>query len=445
MSALARYFMAHSIPVAGYDRTPSPLTTQLQAEGALLHFTDDPDLIPTPFRDPQACLVVYTPAVPSDMRELTFFRSHGFQVEKRAQVLGRLTETSIGLCVAGTHGKTTTSAMTAHILNHSHLQCNAFVGGIMKNYASNYLLAETSPYVVVEADEYDRSFHQLRPFISVITSIDPDHLDIYGSTEAYAESFQHYASLIKTGGALIRHHSITTPLPVDSNVRTFTYSQADGDFHADNIRIDNGKITFDFISPLTSIADISLGQPIPVNIDNSIAAMAMAQLVGCTSDEVKQAIATFSGVERRFDFHINNPRHVLLSDYAHHPKEILQCVKSMRQIFPNRKISAIFQPHLYSRTRDFYTEFAAALSMLDEVMLCEIYPAREKPIPGITSQLIVDALDKKVKKQVITSTDIPDIVCQRDFDVLLLLGAGDINKYIPQIVNIITEKEKEEA
>ncbi|ERK40371.1 UDP-N-acetylmuramate--L-alanine ligase [Segatella baroniae F0067] len=440
MSAIARYFIHKGMVVAGYDKTPSALTRQLEQEGMLIHYEENVEEIPQACRDRSACLVVYTPAIPADHRELVYFRENGFEIEKRAQVLGTLTRTHKGLCVAGTHGKTTTSTMCAHIMHQSHLDCNAFLGGISKNYGTNYILSDSSDYVVIEADEFDRSFHWLRPWMTVITSTDPDHLDIYGTKEAYLESFRHYTTLIQPGGALILHKNLEMKQDVSEGVKVYEYSLEEGDFHAANIRMKNGEITFDFISPIENVPNIVLGQPVPINIENGVAAMAMAQLNGCTAEELKYGMKTYGGVDRRFDFKVKNDRHVFLSDYAHHPKEIFQSAKSMRELYHDRKITAIFQPHLYTRTRDFYKEFAEALSQLDEVVLCDIYPAREKPIPGVTSKLIYDNLKPGVEKRMIHKEDVIDFVKSRDFDVLIVLGAGDLDNYVPQMAKIIESK-----
>lgn len=440
MSALARYFMSRGLVVAGYDKTPSALTHQLEKEGMVIHYDENTDEIPHACRDKASCLVIYTPAIPATHKELCYFRENGFEIQKRAQVLGTLTRTHKGLCVAGTHGKTTTSTMCAHIMHQSHVDCNAFLGGISKNYGTNYILSDHSDYVVIEADEFDRSFHWLRPWMSVITSTDPDHLDIYGTKEAYLESFRYYTELIQPGGALIIHTNLEMKAHVQEGVKTYTYSRDAGDFHAENIIIENGEITFDFISPVECIKKVKLGQPVPVNIENGVAAMAMAQLNGCTAEELKYGMETYHGVDRRFDFKIKNNRHVFLSDYAHHPKEILQSARSLKELYKNRKITAIFQPHLYSRTRDFYKDFADALSNFDEVILTEIYPARELPIEGVTSKLIYDNLKPGVEKSMIKKDDVLNLVKNRDFDVLITLGAGDLDNFVPQITQIIEEK-----
>ena len=440
MSAIARYFIHRGQVVAGYDKTPSDLTHQLEKEGMLIHYEEDIDEIPHACKNPKSTLVVYTPAIPATHKELEFFRERGFEIQKRAQVLGTLTRSHKGLCFAGTHGKTTTSTMCAHIMHQSHMDCNAFLGGISKNYGTNYILSDSSDYVVIEADEFDRSFHWLRPWMSVITSTDPDHLDIYGTKEAYLESFRHYTELIQPGGALIIHRDLEMKQHVQEGVKVYDYSREAGDFHAENIVIDNGEISFDFVSPIENVKNIKLGQPVPINIENAVAAMAMAQLNGCTAEELRYGMRTYAGVDRRFDFKIKNDKHVFLSDYGHHPKEVLQSARSLKELFKGRKITVIFQPHLYTRTRDFYREFADALSNFDEVVLTEIYPAREEPIEGVTSKLIFDNLKPGVEKTIIRKDDVLDYVKSRDFDVLVVLGAGNLDNYVPQIAKIIDSK-----
>ena len=436
MSAIARYFLGKGLVVAGYDKTATPLTRQLEKEGMSIHYQENIDLIPDGCKDKTSCLVVYTPAIPAEHKELCFFQENNFEIEKRAQVLGTLTRAHKGLCVAGTHGKTTTSTMCAHLLHQSHVDCNAFLGGISKNYGTNYILSK-SDYVVIEADEFDRSFHWLRPWISVITATDPDHPDIYGTKEAYLESFRHYSSLIQPGGALIIHKNLEMKDELQEGVERYEYSLDEGDFHAENIIIENGEITFDFVSPIENVKNVRLGQPVPINIENGVAAMAMAQLAGCTADELRQAMETYSGVERRFDFKIKTDKLVFLSDYAHHPQEIFQSARSIRELYRDKKITAIFQPHLYTRTRDFYKDFASSLSLLDEVVLCDIYPAREKPIEGVTSKLIYDNLREGVEKKMIKKEEVLDFVKSKDFQVLIVLGAGDLDNYVPEIENIL--------
>ena len=440
MSALLRYFMASGMPVGGYDKTPSELTKRLEEEGAQLHYEDDPDLIPETFRDKAHTLVVYTPAIPADHKEMAWFRAEGFEIQKRAYVLGLLTRSAKGLCVAGTHGKTTTTSMLAHLLHESKVGCNAFLGGITKNYGTNYLLDENSDYVVIEADEFDRSFHHLRPFATAITSADPDHLDIYGTEAAYLESFSHYTSLVQPGGALVIEESVKIDLKLQEGVTCYTYGRTSGDFHAENLKIGGGRIVFDLISPLGNVTDVELGVPVSINIDNGIAAMALAQLAGANAEEIRQAMKTFAGVGRRFDFKIKTDKVVLLSDYAHHPEEIRQSILSLREVFEGRKITTIFQPHLYSRTNDFYREFAEALSLADEVYLTEIYPARELPMPGVTSQLIYDAMSDGVKKQLVEKDNVLELVKQEEFDLLVILGAGDLDNQMGDIAAVLSAR-----
>lgn len=440
MSALVRYFLSKGKKVAGYDRTPSELTEKLIEEGANIHYDDNVELIPSDFCNPQTTLVVYTPAIPDTHSELSYFRKNGYSIQKRAQVLGMLTQTEKGLCVAGTHGKTTTSTMTAHLLHQSTIGCNAFLGGISKNYNTNLLLSADSEYVVIEADEFDRSFHWLSPFASVITATDADHLDIYGTEEAYLESFSHYTSLIRTGGALIVRTGITLNPRLQDGVTLYNYSKDEGDFHAENIRIGNGEIFFDYISPLGNIDNIQLGVPIAINIENGIAAMALAQLSGVSNEEIKKAMATFRGVDRRFDFKIKNEKVVFLSDYAHHPEEIKQSILSMRALYTDKKLTAVFQPHLYTRTRDFYQEFADSLSLLDEVILTEIYPAREEPIPGVSSELIYNHLRPDMEKCICKKENLIETLSKKDIEVLITLGAGDIDNYVPQICELLNKR-----
>jgi len=440
MSALVRYFLSKGKKVAGYDRTPSELTEKLIEEGANIHYDDNVELIPSDFCNPQTTLVVYTPAIPDTHSELSYFRKNGYSIQKRAQVLGMLTQTEKGLCVAGTHGKTTTSTMTAHLLHQSTIGCNAFLGGISKNYNTNLLLSADSEYVVIEADEFDRSFHWLSPFASVITATDADHLDIYGTEEAYLESFSHYTSLIRPGGALIVRKGITLNPRLQDGVTLYNYSKDEGDFHAENVRIGNGELFFDYISPLGNIDNIQLGVPIAINIENGIAAMALAQLSGVSNEEIKKAMATFRGVDRRFDFKIKNEKVVFLSDYAHHPEEIKQSILSMRALYTDKKLTAVFQPHLYTRTRDFYQEFADSLSLLDEVILTEIYPAREEPIPGISSELIYNHLRPDMEKCICKKENLIETLSKKDIEVLITLGAGDIDNYVPQICELLNKR-----
>ena len=440
MSALVRYFLSKGKAVGGYDRTASALTEKLRQEGADIHYEDNVALIPEVFLNPETTLIVYTPAIPAEHKELTYFREHNFEIQKRAQVLGMITQTERGLCVAGTHGKTTTSTMAAFLLDNSHVKCNAFLGGISKNYGTNLLVSDQSDFVVIEADEFDRSFHWLTPYATVITATDSDHLDIYGTHEAYLESFRKYTSLIRPDGYLIIKKGIDLQPDVKEGVTVYTYSDKEGDFHAENIRIGNGEIFFDFISPLGNIKDVQLGVPVYVNIENGIAAMALAQIGGATDEEIKAAMPQFKGVDRRFDFKLKNYHIVFLSDYAHHPAEIKQSVSSLRMLYPDKKLTAIFQPHLYTRTRDFYKDFADSLSLLDEVILLDIYPARELPIEGVTSKLIYDNLRPGIEKTMCHKEDLIELLKTKKIEVLITLGAGDVDNYVTPIYELLKDR-----
>lgn len=440
MSALVRYFLSKGKAVGGYDRTASALTEKLRQEGADIHYEDNVALIPEVFLNPATTLIVYTPAIPAEHKELTYFREHNFEIHKRAQVLGMITQTERGLCVAGTHGKTTTSTMAAFLLDNSHVKCNAFLGGISKNYGTNLLVSDQSDFVVIEADEFDRSFHWLTPYATVITATDSDHLDIYGTHEAYLESFRKYTSLIRPDGYLIIKKGIDLQPDVKEGVTVYTYSDKEGDFHAENIRIGNGEIFFDFISPLGNIKDVQLGVPVYVNIENGIAAMALAQIGGATAEEIKAAMPQFKGVDRRFDFKLKNDHIVFLSDYAHHPAEIKQSVSSLRMLYPDKKLTAIFQPHLYTRTRDFYKDFADSLSLLDEVILLDIYPARELPIEGVTSKLIYDNLRPGIEKTMCHKEDLIELLKTKNIEVLITLGAGDVDNYVTPIYELLKDR-----
>ncbi len=440
MSAIARYFNAKGKNVAGYDLTSSKLTNELIAEGIDIHFSDDVALIPSIYKNIEDTLIVYTPAIPATNNEITYFRENNFEIQKRAQVLGEVTKLENALCVAGTHGKTTTSTMLAHILKESHVDCNAFLGGIAKNYTSNLLLSEISDLVVIEADEFDRSFHSLLPHMAIITSTDPDHLDIYGTHANYLESFAHFTSLIKPGGALIVKKGIELSPRLQDNVQLYYYDvNAKADFFADNIRVENGELLFDFFTPTSSVKNISLGVPLLINVENAVAAMAVAHLNGVTDSELKVAMENFKGIRRRFDVHYKSDKIVVIDDYAHHPEELKASIKSVKFLYPNKKVLGVFQPHLYSRTKEFYSEFADALSLLDAAALVEIYPARELPMEGVTSKLIYDLIGLK-DKYMITKSELIDFVDNADFDVLLTIGAGDIDTYLPKIVDQIAAK-----
>lgn len=442
MAALARYYMSQGCPVAGYDLTPSDLTRELAEEGAIITYTDSPDEIPAGYRDPSSTLVIFTPAVPHDNLIVTWFRENGFEMKKRAEVLGLITRNSHGICFAGTHGKTTTSSMAAHLLHCTPVGCNAFLGGILRNYGSNLLLSPTSPWTVIEADEYDRSFHHLTPHIAVITSTDPDHLDIYGTEEAYLESFAHFTELIGPGGTLIVHEGLKLVPRPGKDVKVYTYGRESGDFHAANVNAGNGTITFDFIAPDgTTITDISLGVPVDINVDNAVAALAACYLTGSLTPEVaREAMSTFMGPKRRFEFWLREPGErgrVIIDDYAHHPDELKASIASVRAIYPGRRLTVAFQPHLYSRTRDFAPQFAEALSMADEVIILDIYPARELPIEGVTPELILKDV-KSAIKSTISRKNLIETIKNNNFEVLMTVGAGDINIDLPEIIKNIT-------
>ena len=439
MSALARYFAAKGARVLGYDRTPSPLTKELEAEGIAVQYDDSLDTVKA--LDVANTIVVRTPAVPEDMAVYVWLKEQGFQILKRAEVLGLVTRSERALCVAGTHGKTTTSTMLAHILHQSHVGANAFLGGIANNYGTNLLLDQKSDLVVVEADEFDRSFHHLTPHISVITSMDPDHLDIYGTEEVYRESFMHYASLVQE--ALVVKNSLQ--LTVDKlQARVYTYAVGEkADFYADNIRVANGEIRFDFHTPQQSVEDVQLGVPVWVNIENGVAAMAVAWLMGATDEELREGMRSFSGVYRRFNVHVNTPQITYIDDYAHHPMELKASIESVRKLYPERYVIGVFQPHLFSRTQDFAEEFAAVLSQLDEVALLPIYPAREEPIQGVTSEWLMDKVQTK------RALVLPDILAKYLRErvknclakekncVVITMGAGDIDRQVQKIAKAL--------
>ena len=437
MAALERYFMAKAYAVAGYDRTPSELTDKLAAEGARISFVDDVEqAIPAEFRDPKETLVVYPPAIPADNHVLSYFRDNRFEVVKRAAVLGRVTHESRGICFAGTHGKTTTSSLAAHILHNCKVDCNAFLGGVLRNYDSNFLLAPESPWSVIEADEFDRSFHHLRPWIAVVTSTDPDHLDIYGTEEAYLESFAHFTSLVHPGGALVVHEGLKLKPRPQEGVKVYSYSRDSGDFHAERIRRGNGEIRFDFVYPGGRIDDISLGVPVEVNIENAVASLGACWLTGdMETKAARTAVGSFLGAKRRFEFWLKEPGEhgrAIIDDYAHHPDELKASIRSVKALYPGRKLTVVFQPHLYTRTRDFYRGFAEALSLADEVILIPIYPARELPIPGVESEMILPLISG-AKKEVVARENLIDTIKNRNFEILLTAGAGDIADLVPGI------------
>lgn len=458
MSALERYFKANGYKVGGYDKTPSPLTEALIAEGIDIHFEDNIEAVAPEFKDPENCIICYTPAIPKEHGELCYFQQHGFQVMKRSKILGIVTEQKRGLCVAGTHGKTTTSSMIAHILKQSHVDCNAFLGGILKPYESNLMLSgvdgqnAASDLTVIEADEFDRSFHTLRPYMSVITSCDPDHLDIYGTEEAYRESFAHYASLIdpNKGNAsvpamLLKHKGIKVDVSrLQQGVRYAEYSSTEeADYYATNIRIGNGTIRFDFVARAEGIVmkDMEPGVPAPINVDNAVAALTICWLNGCTEEELRNGLKSFGGAKRRFDFYIKRDDLVVMDDYAHHPDEIKASLTSVKQLFAGRQVTVCFQPHLYSRTHDLVEGFAEALAIPDRTILLPIYPAREQPIPGVTSEWLLDKIDSADKTLVAKEQLVEHLQSLRKagkLDVVVMMGAGvDIERLVQPVTDAL--------
>lgn len=432
MSALARYFNAKGFSVAGYDRTESSLIKSLRNEGIDVNHDDSVAAIPENFTHPNSTMIIMTPAIPEDHPQLLYFQKNNFTIHKRAQVLGDITRQQLGLCIAGTHGKTTTSTITAHLLYQSHVSCSAFLGGIANNYQNNLLLSKESNLVVIEADEYDRSFHQLSPYMAVITSMDADHLDIYETPEAFRESFEHFTSLIRPGGALIAHKGIEITPRLQKGVKLFSYSLTEGDFYAENIRNQADRIYFDFVAPTERINDLYLTVPILINVENSVAAIALAWLNGVTNEEIRTSISSFSGIYRRFNVVYKSDKVIFMDDYAHHPSELKASINSIRSLYPDRKITGIFQPHLYSRTKDFAKDFAGSLSSLDELILLDIYPAREKPIEGVTSDLIFKDVNLK-NKTLCSKENLLPLLKDKDLDVLVTFGAGDIDQLVPQI------------
>ena len=444
MANLVRYYLRHGAKVAGYDRTPSDLTDELESEGALLTFTDDDREIPEEFRTPDT-LVVYTPAVPESNRILSYFRRSGHEVIKRAALLGRITRHTEAICVAGSHGKTTTSSMIANILRQSARGCTAFLGGILRNTGSNLVLDEKSPVSVIEADEYDRSFHQLTPTIAIVTSTDPDHLDIYGDEEHYLEAFSHFTSLIRPGGTLLMHTGMKMIPAAGASVKVETYSGgAEGDWHADDIKIGEGRITFTLVCPDgRRLEGLSPGVPVEINIDNAVAAAAAALTAGATEEDVRRGLAQFKGARRRFEIYLDGTEKpdgpVLIDDYAHSPNEISASIKSVRKLYPGRKICVVFQPHLYTRTRDFADGFAKALSQADSVVMPEIYPARELPIEGITSHTILDKVTCH-EKTYCERKDLLKLIKNSNFEILMTLGAADIDRLLPAIYEDLSSR-----
>lgn len=441
MSALARYFHTKGYYVSGYDRTATVLTRELEAEGIVIHFRDEVELIEDAFRDKKNTLVVYTPAIPKDHSELNYFLANGFEVKKRSEVLGLLTRTHKGICVAGTHGKTTISTMVSHLLKQSKVDCSAFLGGVSQNYKTNLLLSSKSEFVVLEADEFDRSFLQLSPYLALVSSVDADHLDIYGDDRSVKDSFLQYTTLIKEGGILLTKKEINLIFPVGKNVTHYTYSVDDNsaDFYAQNIRLNDGLYVFDFTTPKGILKDFKLGIPALVNVENAVGACAASWLAGASYQELKDALPGFKGIRRRFDYRIKTDKLVLIDDYAHHPEEIKATIKSVRALYPHKKITGVFQPHLFSRTKDFYQEFASSLNALDELILLDIYPARELPMKGVSANMILDIVDLPVKS-LSSKEHLFERICEHNPEVLLMMGAGDIDKEIDKVTDLFVKK-----
>lgn len=438
MSALARYFNAKGYQVAGYDRNESELVMELEREGIQIHTDDNTDFIAADYKNPNYTLVVYTPAIPDDMTEFVFFKKNGFTIMKRAQVLGEITRSQRGICIAGTHGKTTTCTLTSHILNQSKVGCSAFLGGISKNFDKNILINNQNDLVVIEADEFDHSFLTLAPYMAVITSTDADHLDIYKTEDEYCKAFEDFSSLVRQGGTLIVKKGLPIKPRTKQNVRILTYSVEEGDFHAENIRIGDGEITFDFIHPTGKICNIQLGVPVYINIENGIAAMALALLNGASYDEIRNAMASYKGVKRRFDIHMKTKELTIIDDYAHHPAELKASIESIKRVYPDKKLTGIFMPHLYSRTRDLADNFAKSLSMLDEAILLPIYPAREEPIPGVTSEWLAGKVTAPIVKVLDSNSLVSYLKENRErIELVATLGAGDVDQLIPQIAEAL--------
>lgn len=444
MANLVRYFLSKGCRIAGYDRTSTQLTDALRKEGAEIVFEDNPDLIPAEMLNPEDTLVVYTPAVGNDNRILNRFKELGFTPVKRAAVLGLITADTDGICISGSHGKTTTSSMTAWILEQTPGGCNAFLGGILRNTGSNLMISRGSRYSVIEADEYDRSFLQLHPWLAVVTSTDPDHLDIYGDEAGYLEGFASFTRLIRPDGYLIMHTGLKLVPRIKEGVTLETYSGHDsrlkGDWFADNIRWGDGSLTIDIHGPEVTISDISLGVPVEINIDNAVAAAAASWHAGATPEQIKKGLETFKGAERRFQIWLDGVKEsktAVIDDYAHSPGEVKASIESVRKLYPGRKIAVIFQPHLYTRTRDFAPEFADALSAADQVIMTEIYPAREKPIPGVDSEMVLK--DVKCENKVFCERkNLLNLIKNSNFEVLMTLGAADLNVLLPEICRIVT-------
>lgn len=433
MSALARYFKQKGCNVYGYDKTPTPLTNQLSEEGIAIHYEEDIRCIP-PFVD----FVVYTPAIPKTNKELLFFEQNNFEIYKRSEVLGVITKDSKSIAVAGTHGKTTISTLISHLFKQSKTECNAFLGGISKNYKTNLLLSEKSNFVIVEADEFDRSFLNLYPFIGIISAIDADHLDIYGNINELKKSFELFINQIDKEGCLIIKNGIDLKLPEKLLVLNYSLNQQ-ADFYATNIKIINGSYHFNLVYPEGVIENLVINYPGLHNLENAVAAISVAIIAGLPEDDIRSAVSSFEGVYRRFDIRIKNDEFIYIDDYAHHPEEIRVCLESIKQLYPNKKLTAIFQPHLYSRTRDFLDDFANSLSIPDEIILLDIYPARELPIEGVNSEVLLRKISNQ-NKHLLSKTQLPNFINISHIEVLVTIGAGDIDQLVEQIEKLLIQK-----
>ncbi|NBC83694.1 MAG: UDP-N-acetylmuramate--L-alanine ligase [Bacteroidetes bacterium] len=444
MSALARYFKTLGKNIAGYDRVDTQLTKELKKEGMDIHFTDDIHKIPASFKNPDQTLVIYTPAIPKTHKELNYLQNNRFEVKKRSQILGAILMDKKGIAVAGTHGKTTVSSMIAYLLHTSQKDCSAFLGGIVKNFNSNFIVSKSSDLVVVEADEYDRSFLQLHPWLGIVTAMDPDHLDIYGGKNFMHDSFNQFVNQIVPGGILLHKYGLDLKLQ-NEQVKQYTYSlnNEKADFYALTISLHQGTYTFGVQTPESTVKNISLELKGLVNVENAVAAVAAATLAGVPATEIEKNFRGFEGIRRRFDYQINTDQLVFIDDYAHHPKELEAIIKSVRALYPGRHITGIFQPHLYSRTRDFADGFAESLSLLDDLILLDIYPARELPIPGVTSQLILNKVSLEHKKLIAKTDLVEEIKERKQLNILLTLGAGDIDKEVEPIRNILLQQHEQ--
>jgi len=440
MSAIARYFNTLGKRVAGYDKVSKQLTDELINEGIDIHFDDHIANIPEEFKNKENTLIIYTPAIPAGHEELNYFKDNGFDIKKRSEVLGMLSREKRCLAVAGTHGKTTITTMLAHFMRQSRIGCNAFLGGISKNYDTNYLFDKESKYVVVEADEFDRSFLKLNPQKAVITAVDADHLDIYSDALDLKNTFKQFVRQINSGGKLLIKAGLDFIIPQRDDIEIYTYSlEGNSDFRAENIRIEDGLYVFDFIGIKGTIFNLKLGLPGLLNVENVIAAIGIATLSGVHNDEIFNSISKFKGIKRRFDYQVNQKDFVYIDDYAHHPEELKASICSAKELFKDKKITGIFQPHLYTRTRDFVDEFAESLDLLDEIILLDIYPAREEPIPGITSEVIFRKIKNKNKK-LSTKNDVLEILRNKKPEILMTLGAGDIDELVEPIKNLFKNK-----